>query len=145
MKRNYLGLLILLVVLGACKADKPVETDENALYQGDNSHVSLDWTGSYEGTLPCADCPGIITVLTLKEDNTFTMFNEYMERNTKINDSGTFTWDSTGSVIHIAGKATNVKYKVGENVLIQLDLEGNAIEGPMKDAFNLKKHEVAHQ
>ena len=33
-----------------------------------NSRNSLDWAGIYEGVLPCADCPGIQTRLTLSRD-----------------------------------------------------------------------------
>lgn len=137
------GFLLVLYACTSSETKKEVGAD-SVLYQGDNSHVSLDWEGIYEGTLPCADCPGIITILTLKGDNTFTMFLDYMERDTKMTDTGIFTWDSEGSVIHLKGKSTDVKYKVGENRLIQLDLEGNAIDGPMKDAFNLTKHSIAH-
>ena len=34
---------------------------------GDNSKTSVDWVGKYEGTLPCADCEGIKTTLTLNK------------------------------------------------------------------------------
>ncbi len=35
------------------------------------SQNSLDWAGVYEGVLPCADCPGIQTRLTLSRDETY--------------------------------------------------------------------------
>ena len=31
-----------------------------------NSRNALDWAGTYEGVLPCADCPGIQTRLSLR-------------------------------------------------------------------------------
>ena len=36
-----------------------------------NSRNSLDWVGIYEGVLPCADCPGIKTRLTLNYDGSY--------------------------------------------------------------------------
>lgn len=30
-----------------------------------NAHNSLSYAGIYEGTIPCADCPGIDVVITL--------------------------------------------------------------------------------
>ena len=139
-------LSVFLSVLSACTSSETKNQvgADSALYEGDNSRVSLDWEGNYEGTLPCADCPGIITVVNLTKENIFTMYLDYMEKNTKMTDTGNFTWDESGSIIHLKGKSTDVKYKVGENRLIQLDLEGNAIDGPMKDAFNLTKHSIAH-
>ncbi|WP_292010271.1 copper resistance protein NlpE [Chryseobacterium sp.] len=103
------------------------------------SQNSLDWNGTYEATVPCADCPGIKTSLTLNKDNTFSLTEEYIDRKTKDTDNGTFEWDSTGNIITLNGKTSKYKYKVGENKLIQLDLEGKDIEGPNKDLYVFKK------
>ncbi|MCW1963759.1 copper resistance protein NlpE [Chryseobacterium viscerum] len=106
---------------------------------GDTSENALDWAGTYEATIPCADCPGIKTSLTLSNDKTFTISEEYLDRNSKNQDKGSFAWDATGSMITLKGKTANYKYKVGENMLIQLDLEGKEIDGPNKDLYIFKK------
>jgi hypothetical protein len=54
-------------------------------------------------------------------------------------DSGNIMWHDNGSVIHLKTNNTDLKYKVGENTLWQLDTEGNIIEGEMRDLFSLKK------
>jgi hypothetical protein len=36
-------------------------------------------SGTYEGTLPCADCPGLQTLITLNSDGTFYMEETYLE------------------------------------------------------------------
>lgn len=107
--------------------------------QGDTSENALDWNGTYEATVPCADCPGIKTSLTLNNDKTFSITEEYLERKSKNEDKGSFTWDATGSIITLKGKTANYKYKVGENMLIQLDMEGKEIDGPNKDLYVFKK------
>ncbi|MEY8761056.1 copper resistance protein NlpE [Chryseobacterium tongliaoense] len=104
-----------------------------------NSQNSLDWNGTYEAVVPCADCPGIKTTLTLNKDNTFSITEEYLERKSKNEDKGSFEWDSTGSIITLKGKNANYKYKVGENTLTQLDLSGKPIDGPNKDLYVFKK------
>lgn len=104
-----------------------------------NSQNSLDWNGTYEAVVPCADCPGIKTSLTLNKDKTFTITEEYIERNSKNNDKGTFDWDATGSVITLNGKSAKYKYKVGENKLSQLDMDGKEIDGPNKDLYVFHK------
>lgn len=106
---------------------------------GDTSENALDWAGTYEATVPCADCPGIKTSITLNNDKTFSITEEYLDRNSKNQDKGTFAWDATGSMITLKGKSANYKYKVGENILIQLDMEGKEIDGPNKDLYIFKK------
>ena len=38
-------------------------------------------SGTYEGTLPCADCPGLQTLITFNSDGTFYMEATYLESN----------------------------------------------------------------
>ena len=106
---------------------------------GDTSENALDWAGTYEATVPCADCPGIKTSLTLNNDKTFSITEEYIDRKSKNEDKGSFTWDTTGSIIALKGKTANYKYKVGEGMLIQLDMDGKEIDGPNKDLYVFKK------
>ncbi|MGH1520376.1 copper resistance protein NlpE [Chryseobacterium sp. JK1] len=106
---------------------------------GDTSENALDWAGTYTATVPCADCPGIKTSLLLNDDKTFSVTEEYIDRNSKNQDMGTFSWDNTGSMITLHGKTANYQYKVGENMLIQLDREGKEIEGPDKDLYIFRK------
>ncbi|WP_300689997.1 copper resistance protein NlpE [Chryseobacterium sp.] len=106
---------------------------------GDTSENALDWAGTYDATVPCADCPGIKTLLTLNNDRTFSITEEYIDRNSKNQDKGPFTWDNTGSIITLKGKTANYQYKVGENILIQLDMDGKEINGPNQDLYIFKK------
>ncbi|MGU3373637.1 copper resistance protein NlpE [Chryseobacterium sp. M5A1_1a] len=110
-------------------ADSTIKATPTAA--GDTSENALDWSGTYEAVVPCADCPGIKTSLTLNNDKTFSITEEYLERNSKNQDKGSFTWDATGSMITLKGKTANYKYKVGENMLFQLDLNGKEIDGPV--------------
>ncbi|MGG5210068.1 copper resistance protein NlpE [Chryseobacterium sp. MIQD13] len=114
-------------------------TKATPIAAGDTSENSLDWPGTYEAVVPCADCPGIKTALTINNDKTFSITEEYIDRNSKNQDKGTFEWDAAGSVITLKGKSANYKYKVGENVLFQLDMEGKEITGPNKDLYIFKK------
>ena len=106
---------------------------------GDTSENALDWPGTYDAVVPCADCPGIKTSLTLNNDKTFSITEEYIDRKSKFDDKGSFEWDATGSVITLKGKTAKYKYKVGENMLIQLDMDGKEIDGPNKDLYVFKK------
>jgi len=140
-------LLLPLVALSAClfscgqptttdKVESPVlDTLTTEAKEAHTSENSLDWAGTYEATLPCADCPGIKSIITLNSDNSFSISNEYLERNSVVKDSGKFMWHDTGSVVHLSSIETNVKLKVGENKLIQLDSDGKEITGSLADMY----------
>ncbi|WPO90088.1 copper resistance protein NlpE [Chryseobacterium sp. HR92] len=124
---------------------EPVSADSavTAVKDSHNSKTSLNWNGTYEATLPCADCQGIKTTITLNKDNTFNYEDKYIvaagKPKNENKDKGTFEWDAEGSVITLKGKEVKGKYKVGENKLIALDLEGKEIDGPNKDFYIFKK------
>ena len=40
-------------------------------------------SGTYEGTLPAADCPGLQTLITFNSDGTFYMEETFLERDDK--------------------------------------------------------------
>ncbi|WP_299582845.1 copper resistance protein NlpE [uncultured Sunxiuqinia sp.] len=107
---------------------------------GDNSQNALDWAGTYEGTVPCANCAGIKTTITLNADNTFSRTEEYLgEKGKPAQDNGTFEWDKEKSSITLKDKDRNQKYKVGENQLFHLDMSGNVITGDLADKYILRK------
>ncbi len=139
-----------LISFASCtsNAKKQLEsTDSSSMGISDSTIVdtthtsqnSVDWAGSYTGVIPCADCPGIETTITLNSDETFSYKGIYQERDTKVEDTGKFMWHNNGSVVHLVGKEVNMKLKVGENQLFSLDQEGNPIDGPLKDHYILKK------
>lgn len=146
---SLLALICLVFVVSCQKKETsstPLVVNDTLRYDtlegppmGDNSRVSLDWAGVYDANLPCADCPGITSELTINENGTFIIREEYQERNVVSKDSGTFAWNKSGSEISLTGKDVKLRFKVGENKLIQLDLKGQRIEGPLKDSFTYIK------
>lgn len=118
---------------------KSDDTTSITVPDGHTSENSLDWAGMYQDTIPCADCPGILTTIKLYDDGTYAYSAEYLERNTTTQDTGRFMWHNNGSVIHLKGKNIDTKYKVGENVLLQADSAGIPIEGNMENVYSLYK------
>ncbi|EKO3470184.1 copper resistance protein NlpE [Vibrio fluvialis] len=109
---------------------------------GHNAFNSLDWQGTYKGTLPCADCAGIDYTLTLNEDETYTLTQVYQgkEDSGQFSSNGKFHWDTKGSVITLEdGSETPNQYFVGENMLMKLDINGEKITGDMAALYNLQK------
>lgn len=128
--------LLALISLGAC-----AQTPKPNIHIGDTSQNSLDWAGVYKGVLPCADCSGIKTIITLKNDNSIIYQTKYLGKDEEIyTESGKFTWSQDGSTIYF----DNMRLKIGENKLIWLDGNGQIISGNLADNFILHKYENAH-
>jgi uncharacterized lipoprotein NlpE involved in copper resistance len=104
-----------------------------------NSKNSLDWAGVYEGELPCADCSGIKTTISINADGSFKKKEVYQGKKGSFDSQGVFAWDSTGSIITLSADAQKTSYKVGENKLMALDMDGKIIEGPLADKYILLK------
>jgi uncharacterized lipoprotein NlpE involved in copper resistance len=105
-----------------------------------NSQNSLNWKGIYAGIIPCADCEGISVQIQV-EDSTYVVNYSYLgkKKANNVQWSGKFTWDESGSVIKLDDKNLPPYYKVGENKLTQLDMEGNVIDGQHADMYILHK------
>jgi uncharacterized lipoprotein NlpE involved in copper resistance len=95
------------------------------------SENSLDWAGVYKGSLPCTDCPGIATELTLNKDNTYSLSSqaENKEKEPRI-FKGTFTWDeSKKNVVTLDAEGDHLKFKVQEGCVTMLDKFGDPKQG----------------
>jgi len=105
------------------------------------SRNSLDWHGTYHGVVPCADCDGIETVLTLNPDHTFELSSTYLGKGRDaVGTRGTFGWNTDGNTITLSGIANGPnQYFVGENKILQLDMSGQRITGSLSDRYVLQK------
>ncbi|HSF46449.1 MAG TPA: copper resistance protein NlpE N-terminal domain-containing protein, partial [Chitinophagaceae bacterium] len=120
-----------------------INTDTSlSLTPGDNSMTSLDWNGTYKGVTPCADCEGIETTLKLNLDKTYALSTKYLgKKEARTNmKSGSFEWSADGSTVNLKGITNSPsQYKVGENKLFQLDMQGKMIEGALASKYILTK------
>lgn len=105
------------------------------------SQNSLDWTGIYEGVLPCADCEGIRTVLFLKESGNYQKTSYYLGKSASgFVEEGIFKWLPDGNRIQLTdNENTHTYFKVEENQLRLLDQKGNPIESDSKMLLLTKK------
>jgi copper homeostasis protein (lipoprotein) len=104
-----------------------------------NSQNSLDWTGAYRGILPCADCPGIETVVVLQADGRYRTRSRYQDRGGEnFTNEGVFTWNAAGSEITLTGAEPD-RYRVQEYRLLRLARDGSEITGPNASAYVLAK------
>lgn len=99
------------------------------------------WAGTYEGTLPCADCEGIETSIVLKADNTFEKTDTYLkgEQKDTFTESGTLTWDEAKSQVTLVNGSGSFMYKVSDKSLTALDSQGKEVSGELASHYVLNK------
>ena len=86
------------------------------------SRNALDWAGVYEGVLPCADCPGIRTRLTLRQDGTYELSRLYIDRDRDPRlAGGRFTWQPGDNAIALEAGHGGQRFAVGEGRLALLE------------------------
>ncbi|HPE75736.1 MAG TPA: copper resistance protein NlpE N-terminal domain-containing protein [Draconibacterium sp.] len=137
--RTYL-MLILAATFGifSCSSSKKT-TSLNVKQVADNSLTSVDWQGTYQGILPCADCEGLKTQLVLNENLTYSLKTSYLGKEDNIFETkGTFSWDKSGSKITLDNFEKQV-YQVGENKLFHLDKSGSRITGDLANNYIMEK------
>ena len=112
MKKMILPVLLTGLFAVSCskkeeaKAETPqaVEADsaqaqpeEAAKAEAPKKHV-----GEFSGKLPCADCPGIETKLTLNEDGSFLLDETYLEKKDgQFNAKGSYEVSEDGAFVTI--------------------------------------------
>lgn len=138
-----IALAFVATVLAACGAGPGAPAPSASTTPADPAHDarnSLDWAGTYRGTLPCADCEGLLTVVTLDEDGSFREHTRYLGRTegrTEFFREGRFDWRD-GSIVVLAGDAPDA-YHVGEDRITRLAQDGSAITGALAGSYVLER------
>lgn len=117
---------------------RPVERVERVENVYD-SRRAMNYEGVYEGTLPCADCEGIRTELTLKGD-TYKLKSTYLKngKEESFTDSGKFKWENE-DIIVLENSDYPDKYLVEDNRIFSLDMDGKKITGDLANMYILNK------
>ena len=138
--RKVVILAAAAVALASCGGNAPRRSaqQETGAFKPDihNAETSLDYRGTYRGVLPAADCPGIETTLTLKPDGTYSLHEEYLERDARFDTEGAYTLH--GNLLTLEGSDTTW-YKVEENRLRRLTTDRKEGEGPLAEHYVLRK------
>jgi len=88
-------------------------------------------SGSFQGVLPCADCPGIDDRVDLFPDHAYYLRASYLERESAFDDVGSWALSSDGRTLVLKGGREAPLFFTwadGGRALVDLDTEGNPIE-----------------
>lgn len=128
----------LALIMASCTNNQSKNNEQDATVA--QEETTQTFYGTYEGVVPCADCPGIKTVLTLKDDTTYDLSSEYLEKGEgAIQTSGVYTLEN--DVITLITPSTNEEtyYKILDGKLALLSPDKQLIEGELADKYILTK------
>lgn len=147
MKKVFLIAAVAGLFIAGCnstKEESTVNTDgqtEEPVIDMSNAKNSIDYLGTYKGVVPCADCEGIETVITLNPDESYNIKETYLGKSDNMfEDVGSFDWMDDGNRLKLEDTDSNIRFfAVSEGKLIMLDLEGNPTEGVNDKNYELIK------
>lgn len=151
MKTKLIVLAISsLAILASCTGKKttPNAADNDSANVVDTTASNKDnvdltsVAGTYEGTLPAADCPGIKTVLTINTDSTYLLKQDYIDKKDGHDEASGIFKVLDGKVIMLVRPSTGEQtfYKVkNANSIIMTDSMGVEPEGETAKLYVLKK------
>lgn len=142
--------LIFILFTAIFSANNPVFAESTEAKDEDTHHAhdSLDWPGIYNGFLPCADCAGVKTTLALNKNNSYVLITQYVGKSPRdFVEKGKFAWSEKNNTIILTPRksTTTHQYFVGEDMLIQLDSNGNRITGKLADHYILHRNDVTSE
>lgn len=137
-----LGIAMLGTSCGGKKTQGVTIEDSTRIEKQDTLSNDTTYCGTYKGTLPAADCPGVKTVLTLRTDSTYDLSSDYIDKKDgQFMTSGIY--HKRGQVIELvtpsSGDRTYYKIKDSKSV-IMTDSIGNEPEGEMAKLYVLTKN-----
>lgn len=115
-------------------------TETNANHHSQNN---INWPGIYNGFVPCDDCNGVKTTLALNPNSTYLLISQFVGKSPReIVEKGKFTWNDKNNTIILTPRDNSItrQYSVAENMLIQLDKDGNAYTGKLAERYVLRRN-----
>jgi uncharacterized lipoprotein NlpE involved in copper resistance len=135
IKRSLALLLCSATLMTIQPTFAETEADNHAQH-------NVDWSGVYNGFLPCNDCQGIKSTLALNANNTYILISQFVGKsNREITEKGSFVWNTQDNTLVLTPRKDLPPryYLMGENDLTVLDDKGNHITGNNAERYILHK------
>lgn len=142
----YLAVIAAAMMV-ACNGKKTAQDEmkNDSVSVADSVSADVDLAavaGTYEGTLPAADCPGIKTVLTINADSTYQLQQDYIDRKDGHDEASGVLQVLDGNVMMIVRPSSGEHsfYKVKDSKsIVMTDSLGNEPEGETAKLYVLTK------
>lgn len=148
MKNKFMYLAVIAAaMMVSCNGKKTAqdETTNDSVSVADSVSADVDLAavaGTYEGTLPAADCPRIKTVLTINADSTYQLQQDYIDRKDGHDEASGVLQVLDGNVMMLVRPSSGEHsfYKVKDSKsIVMTDSLGNEPEGETAKLYVLTK------
>ncbi len=145
MKKAILAMGLALALLSTACSGSSNQSSRAAQASSTAAAAPADtaYCGTYRGTLPAADCPGIKTVLTIAADSTYTLSSQYIDRQAEPQvTSGVYHLKQGGKLIELVtpstGETTYYMIKDAKSI-VMTDSAGTEPQGPTAKFYVLTR------
>lgn len=145
--KKIIGIASLALVMTACgdSAEKENNATEIPVPDTPATQPPVEYqrviTAAYAGLIPCADCDGVETNVTLFSDTTFELRIAYIGKNPKdtagLNKTINGKFMMHSDTVHLEGAES--RYLKSDTALFQLDKTGRIMTGKKAEKYVLKK------
>lgn len=142
-RKLLLAVMASTLVIAACKPQAPAEPAAPVAAEpapaaeaapASATEVPFDvkgFAGTFSGALPCADCPGIDTTVTLKPDGTYTLREVRQDKPGSLDSDGTWTAEENGKRVRLDPNSKSEQDRVfavtSSDEIESLDAEGKPL------------------
>jgi hypothetical protein len=163
LKKQNLALIFLgtlFLALSSAQAETNIEARENLLKARIKSHQqgmdhaahivpiekSQDFHGVFYGFLPCNDCNGIKTTLSLKQNNLYLLVTQpARESSREYYEKGKYSWDEENQTVVLTPRKEGEirQYHIeNEGTLVQLGSGGVRLNGDEASRYTLRRSDT---
>ena len=111
-----------------------------------NPDKSLEFHGIFYGYLPCNDCNGIKTTLSLKQNNNYLLVTQpARDSSREFYEKGKYSWNEENhTVILTPRQESNPRHYLikDEGTLIQLNSDGTEMSKELEDSYTLRRSDT---
>jgi hypothetical protein len=159
LKQNLtlISFSTLLLALHPAMAKTDFEAQESFLRARVNSQTdhsahtapvdkSIDFHGVFYGYLPCNDCNGIKTTLSLKNNNNYLLVTQpARESSREFYEKGKYSWNDETKIVVLTprdGSATRQFRIEDEGTLIQLNSDGTSMPRELIERYTIRRSDT---
>ena len=99
-KRPLVAMLVIIACSSVSTAFAETTDATPSEHESHHTESQRDWSGLYQGFLPCVDCKGIKTMLALNPNNSYILITQHVGKSDReITEKGKFAWDEATNTI----------------------------------------------
>jgi len=111
-----------------------------------NHDKSLDFHGIFYGYVPCNDCAGIKTTLSLKQNNNYLLVTQpARDSSREFYEKGKYSWnDENHTLILTPRKESSTRHYLikDEGTIVQLNSDGTQMPKELEDSYTLRRSDT---